>query len=272
MIGVLFIPRIKVNITILLITIIVAFFTKAINLWAFVPITILVCSSYLYFKKENLKKPIAIGLYLVILVVSIGLLMHKLPGFNNLKLIDSITLTSFSVPYTMWLNVDKPILAIIILLFSGYCLTVKGRDWHKIFQISLLSAITCLVVLIVPVILSGIIKFDPKLPDISPLWLINMLFIVCFAEEVFFRYFIQGSFTKALGFKYGQYIAIILSSLIFGLAHLPGGVIFALFAFIAGIFYGYSYYKTKSIECAILTHFMVNMTHFVAFTYPLAKS
>ena len=72
--------------------------------------------------------------------------------------------------------------------------------------------------------------------------------------------------------KYGQYVSIVITSILFGLVHLPIGGIFAVFAFITGLAYGYSYYKTKSIEAAILTHFTVNFIHFTIFTYPVAQS
>ena len=44
-----------------------------------------------------------------------------------------------------------------------------------------------------------------------------------------------------------------------------------IFAFIAGIGYGYAYQKSWKIETAILVHFGVNITHFIFFTYPFYK-
>ena len=41
-----------------------------------------------------------------------------------------------------------------------------------------------------------------------------------------------------------------------------------LFAGTAGLFYGYTYQKTKRIEASMLVHFCLNMVHFLMFTYP----
>ena len=60
----------------------------------------------------------------------------------------------------------------------------------------------------------------------------------------------------------------IIASILFGLAHLPGGWVYACFAAVAGLFYGYAYLKTQNIEASIIVHFAVNAIHFLAFTYP----
>ncbi len=39
-------------------------------------------------------------------------------------------------------------------------------------------------------------------------------------------------------------------------------------ATIAGLFYGYAYWKTNRLEASILVHFGLNLIHFVAFSYP----
>jgi membrane protease YdiL (CAAX protease family) len=37
---------------------------------------------------------------------------------------------------------------------------------------------------------------------------------------------------------------------------------------IAGLFYGFAYWKTKRIEASMLVHFGTNAIHFFAFSYP----
>ena len=270
--AVLFIPNTKINILTLVFTIILAYLIGRLSLLALMPIGLLTTVTYLYYKKKELPKVLKILMYVSAVMISVGLLIHKLPGFNNLKHIDGISLTDSSVPYSMWLNFDKPMIGIIILLVSGYSLKVKSKDWAKVLKVSLASSFLCLALLIVPVTYTDILAYDPKLPEITVIWVINMLLFVCFAEEVFFRYFIQGQLAKLLNIKHGQYVAIVITSICFGLVHLPMGATFASFAFLAGIFYGYSYHKTKSIEASIITHFIVNMTHFILFTYPAAIS
>jgi hypothetical protein len=39
-------------------------------------------------------------------------------------------------------------------------------------------------------------------------------------------------------------------------------------ATIAGVGYGWIFWRTNRIEASILTHFLVNTTHILCFTYP----
>jgi uncharacterized protein len=55
---------------------------------------------------------------------------------------------------------------------------------------------------------------------------------------------------------------------LFGLAHIAGGIVYVGLATIAGIGYSIVYLRTRRIESAIVTHFAVNAVHFFGFTYP----
>ncbi|MCW8354408.1 CPBP family intramembrane metalloprotease [Marinomonas pontica] len=60
-----------------------------------------------------------------------------------------------------------------------------------------------------------------------------------------------------------------MSAMLFGIAHMGGGVEYAIVASVAGLGYGGVYYLTKRIEYAILCHFILNGLHFLFFTYPM---
>lgn len=60
--------------------------------------------------------------------------------------------------------------------------------------------------------------------------------------------------------------------MLFGAAHLGGGVPMAALAGIAGLGYATVYAATQRIEASILVHFGLNATHFLLFTYPAMKS
>ena len=69
------------------------------------------------------------------------------------------------------------------------------------------------------------VRFDPKIPSGAFLWILNNLFFVTFAEEAFFRGFIQGGLSKlAARSNYSRWLPLIVSSLTFGLAHYQGGL------------------------------------------------
>jgi membrane protease YdiL (CAAX protease family) len=70
------------------------------------------------------------------------------------------------------------------------------------------------------------------------------------------------------GVRHGQWIAVVVSALLFGAAHLAGGALYAILACIAGLGYAYAYQRTQRIEAAIIVHIALNAVHFIAFTYP----
>ena len=113
---------------------------------------------------------------------------------------------------------------------------------------------------------------DIKWPSFTPIWILVNLFFVCMAEEVLCRRVIQHQLASVLKIKYGNYIAIFISAVIFGLIHYQGGIKYILLASLAGLFYGHIYDKTKEIRSSILLHFSLNIIHFLFFTYPLLFS
>lgn len=104
-----------------------------------------------------------------------------------------------------------------------------------------------------------------KLPVFNLEMMINFVSSVIFApviEEYFFRKQLQGQLLK----KYPHTLAIVISSLFFMFCHLRTFDFCGLF--VRGLFYGFVYYKTKSIEASILLHSIHNLiTKFSITTY-----
>ena len=71
-----------------------------------------------------------------------------------------------------------------------------------------------------------------------------------------------------LATKYSKILSCIVASLIFSLIHYYGGIIFMILSFIAGLFFGGIYLKTRNIQSAIILHFLINFTHLLFFSYP----
>jgi membrane protease YdiL (CAAX protease family) len=65
-----------------------------------------------------------------------------------------------------------------------------------------------------------------------------------------------------------QIIGLIFTAIIFGLTHFSGGFSLVLLAIISGFGYGFVYMRTGYIESAILLHFLINLSHFLFFSYP----
>lgn len=80
-------------------------------------------------------------------------------------------------------------------------------------------------------------------------------------EEIFFRGYVQKSFE----FKQKPFIAILITSLFFGLYHFnPYGLIPLI---IIGMYLGFSAYKSNSIVVPIILHFVNNFVSIIAFFF-----
>jgi membrane protease YdiL (CAAX protease family) len=118
---------------------------------------------------------------------------------------------------------------------------------------------------------AGYVRFEPKWDATAPAFLVANLLFTCVAEEVLTRGVIQEGLIRLAGRRRHpawRWLAIAVSTIVFGLAHAGGGAIWMLVATIAGLGYALVYARTRTIEGAILVHFAVNAAHFIGFTYP----
>jgi uncharacterized protein len=198
------------------------------------------------------------------------LFSHIYPGFNNFKYFDQYQFSVKSAPFNMFLNYDKPFIGVIVLYFLGINKDFINSVFFKVV-IGLTTA--SIVVLLGPAIATSYIKWEPKVDFRILVWMLNNLIFVCVAEEVLFRRLIQkdlGEWLKNKTRHYGA-ISLICASLLFGLSHYKGGVLYIVLSTLAGLFYGYAYLKTDKIESSILVHFLLNTFHIIFFTYPFLK-
>jgi hypothetical protein len=199
-------------------------------------------------------------------LLGLALELHVVPGFHNLLFLNKVQFTKDAIPFTLYLNIDKSAVGVIII---GLTLTLAHTkyEWKTLFK----QTLFCLL-LIVPIILAlsyilGYIKFELKWPQHFWIWAFDNLFFACLAEEALFRGFFQEPLSQ-LQYKYAAYIAILIPAIIFGLMHYPGGPKYVVLATSAGILYGWVYKTTKRIEASIIAHFFVNLCHILFFTYP----
>lgn len=204
----------------------------------------------------------------IITLLALVLVSHQVPGINNIAYTRGYVTGADAVPLNMMLNFDKSYLAVMLALF---CVPrARGAaDWGVICKNVFLYGLILIPVVIVLAWGFSYVRLDPKVPDIIILWAINNLFYVCIAEEIFFRGVILQVLARLLTrYSNAQMIAVVGAGLLFGLAHLAGGVLYVVVATVAGIAYGMVFVKTRRIEASILLHFCVNAVHFLFFTYP----
>ncbi len=260
----------NIPVALFIISTILAVFSKIINPIALISIIAMIGLFYLFYNKtlSNISKIIV---FILILAVSALLMAHKIPGYNNWEIYDYLKLSELSAPFSMWLNFDKGLIAFALLyavnkkplILNDYKLILK-----HIFPIFLILAL----ILSHFATLFDYLAFDPKIIDakLLAIWIIRMICLTVVVEELFFRFFIQGTFSKLFyrfGMK-GELLACFLAALIFALFHFSGGIMFVVLAFIAGLLYGGVYIKTKKIEASIILHFLINFTHLMLFSYP----
>ena len=206
---------------------------------------------------------------LVIVTLSGGLMAHQLPGFNNPLVISSTTFSSDAIPFRLHLNFDKTLVGLFIL---GFCHArmVHAAEWRAMAARAWPVTTGLIGLLLILSFTSGYVRFDPKFPRESWLWVGVNLCFTCVAEEALFRGFIQAQLQRLwqLRYRQGEWLALGVAAILVGLAHAAGGPAYVALAAVAGVGYGWVYLRTGRIEASILTHFALNATHFFFFTYP----
>lgn len=255
----------------LLTSIVLGLISHQLDMIAIIPIILLALAAY-YSQAERMHILVRVIAGIFVLILSIGLAAHQLPGFHNLNVLDHVYISNNAIPFTLYLNFDKTVVGIFILGF-GYQLISTRKEWLQLFkQVAVKAPIVILVVIVAAFIL-GYVRFDPKIPDSIFIWAITNLLFVCMAEEAFFRGFIQKNLSLMMKkIRYGNYVALLIAAILFGLVHYAGGAKYMILATVAGMGYGWVYLTTKRIEGSILTHFGSNLIHFLFFTYPALAS
>jgi hypothetical protein len=151
-----------------------------------------------------------------------------------------------------------------------FCAPIRARAaWMPMLRRTLPVLLATLVVVLGAGMALGVVRPDVKWTALTPWFLANNLLITCVTEEAFFRGFLLGGMVRGMArWRYGTAVAVVVSTVLFGLVHWPGGLTLVVFATLAGLGNAIAYLRSGRIEGAILTHFALNAVHFVAFTYP----
>lgn len=221
------------------------------------------------FLVKQTKQPWLVGLAaLAVLLLAAGFMLHRLPGFQNPRVIDAVRFTPDARPFTFYLNFDKTLIGLFILGWLHERIA-RWRDW-KTMLATMLPWTTALIALLMALsLVAGYVRFAPKFPAESWLWMTVNLLFVCTAEEALFRGFVQTQLQRLWAEKRaGASLALGVAAVLFGLAHFWGGWLYVALATVAGLGYGWIYQRTGRIEASILAHFALNTVHFFLFTYP----
>ena len=210
-----------------------------------------------------------------LLLTGIGLIsflmaLHIIPGFNYTPIVSNVLLSPLATPFKLSIGYDKALAGALIVFFLVRVTCTKD-GWRKITGATFMVSAATLLCVVPLGLLLGIFTFDPKFSSYLPLWMFLNLFVTVIAEEAFFRVLLQDNLTAFLSGKvrHAAWWSVPIVALVFAAAHGGGGFAYVVLVFFAGCGYGVAYKLGGGIEAAVGTHFIVNLVHFLFFTYPM---
>lgn len=217
-------------------------------------------------KAGNAKGPWKALAALGTVALCLALGAHLLPGVRN-PLVFSGRLSPASTDYRLFWNFDKAFAGLMLLPLAGRegALPALGaRAWK--------ACLGFLALAVLAAALTGMTRWDPKFSWTLLLWAPANLFLVCIPEEALFRLLLQGRGEAWLaGRGLGPRLAVLAAALLFGLVHFRGGPEYMAAAALAGAAYGCAYRVRRDPWHPVLTHFGLNLVHFLFFAYPFAR-
>ncbi len=150
------------------------------------------------------------------------------------------------------------------LLDAGFTFSLARRDWWEVAVNLVLFAIIA-----IPIgLMTGFIKPSAALPSLLEVLSrgLAIFLFVALPEELLFRGVIHRYLERVL--RWSQLATLILSSVIFGAAHLnnpPNVGYYFLLATVAGILYGRTFLRTGKVVPAAIVHRLVDWTWTVFF-------
>ncbi|WP_150139537.1 CPBP family intramembrane glutamic endopeptidase [Candidatus Enterovibrio escicola] len=208
------------------------------------------------------KPPLCYVGYSFLFLWSLSLWFHLIPGFNNVRVLDNVFSGPQSIPFNMYLDLDKPMIFFALLLSYPDLLSKIHKQ-----NLQAIVATTIPLFALLPIASTfGKLELEFSIPNWWWLFLIKNLLFTCVVEEAFFRGFLQRSLSQRFGLVFG----LLIASTLFGLAHLSGGLLLVVFASLAGLGYGLIFHFSGRLWAAVLVHFFFNFSHLIFFTYPLS--
>ncbi len=217
------------------------------------------------------------ALQFLLVAWSLALMAHLLPGFNNLLALDKVQSGPASMPYTLYLNLDKPMIFFAMMIaFPGmlsiqrtrFAVLKRGPVWAGLASAEWAALLMLFLLVMTLALAAGFIRPELTVPGWIWLFALNNLLLTCVAEETFFRGYLQNLVAR----KAGVAVAVVAAGCLFGAAHYLGGLTYILLSSVAGVLYGLVYIFSGRLLAAVAVHFLLNLTHLVFFTYPVAAA
>lgn len=210
---------------------------------------------------------VRIGAHVVFAALAIALTLHLIPGFHNPRVIEPTRFTPDAVPFTMYLNFDKPLVGLWLLWVLPW--TAPDVPLARALRTGAVAAVATAAACLAGALAFGMVGWAPKWPASGWMWLVNNVLLVTLAEEALFRGYVQGGLTRVLGrFGWGPWAALAIAAVLFGAAHAAGGWPWIVLGTVAGLGYGLAW-RRGGLLASALAHAGLNAIHFGLFTYPM---
>ena len=253
----------KLSVALLMVTAVVGGYTQVLDWRALAFLAVLAIIAGVYYKFSD--KALRTMLEILLLLASVGLMLHLIPGFHNLRVLDGVRMGPESAPFTMYYNFDKALVPFVLLICLKSLFTTDARPHTKPLY-WLMLAVTVPVLLMVAVVLGGL-KIELHHPEWLFQFVLANIFFVSLAEEALFRGYLQQRLSSVMH----PVLALIIASLLFGGLHYAGGSLMVIFATLAGLIYGLAWMLSGRLWVAVLFHVGLNLCHLLFFTYPVLQ-
>ncbi|WP_107313684.1 CPBP family intramembrane glutamic endopeptidase [Burkholderia metallica] len=212
-------------------------------------------------------RAVRIAAHVVFAALAIALSLHLIPGFHNPRVIGPTRFTPDAVPFTMYLNLDKPLVGLWLVWVLPW--VAPDVPLSRALRTGAVAAVATAAACLAGALAFGMVGWAPKWPPSGWLWLVNNLLLVTFAEEALFRGYVQGGLTRMLrAFAWGPWVALAIGALLFGAAHAAAGWQWIVLGTVAGVGYGLAW-RRGGLLASALAHAGLNVVHFGLFTYPM---
>lgn len=208
-----------------------------------------------------------------VFVLAFALGSHWVPGFSNPLLAARQTVSDAAPSFALYAGFDKAAAGIALIVFLS---RRPDRDnLRAAYFYALLASLVVIAAMTLLAFTTDFVRFDPKLPEVSLLFVFVNVVFVCYPETAFFQLLVQNFSKRAIlalrGGRYaeiGPLVAICVAAIVFTLAHRPSDLKYGLLTLVLGFAVAYVYEKTGRFGAAVVVHSSVNLAHFFFFTYP----
>jgi len=210
---------------------------------------------------------------LIAILIAVAAAIHQLPGLDNIILFENVTISVGSSAIDLTANLGKGLagLSLLVLVVTHQTRTHNPINVPDTVTRTPWFLIPGYIFVILATGWATGLAWDFKLTHLTVVFFISNAVFSVIAEEALFRGILQARLSSALQrySLHGPILSIVIISVVFGLAHLSGGLQFSVLATVASILYGLSYHYTGKLSATIITHAGVNIGHFIFLQYPV---